>query len=52
MLSVYKFIIYNLYHWYKNLTNLLEGCLHNPVGQGRPMAHFPSHTSRANAMVS
>lgn len=31
---------------------LLETCLQSPVGQERPMAHFPSHTSRANAMVS
>lgn len=38
--------------FYEKVTNLLEGCLHSPVGQGRPMAHFPSHTSRANAMVS
>lgn len=34
------------------VTNLLETCLQSPVGQERPMAHFPSHTSRANAMVS
>ena len=31
---------------------LLDTCLQRPVGQERPMAHFPSHTSRANAMVS